>query len=128
MPDSIKNSINSIRSALGYFFMSLIGMDSTRIQIIWVSAFAWMLANVWFGALVPLVRELSIIYYRQNEIHASPVNLDSVYASSILSMTQLAFMSAAIGYVASEWKNYQNKSSDSITNKSIDNKEDPEIN
>lgn len=107
MRDKIRNSINDFKGAFKYFFMQLMQVQSTRIQLIWGTFFCWVMGLVWFSAVLPIVRECSIIFYRQNNIVGTPINLDSPYANTALTMLGTAFMGNVIGYVASNWSKYK---------------------
>lgn len=107
MTARIKNSIDSIRGAFRFFFMNLFQMGSTRIQLIWLTFFCWMFGIIWFSTVLPIAREVSIIFYRQNGINGQPFNLDSPYADTILTMLGTAFMGNVIAYVSSNWTKYK---------------------
>ncbi len=109
MGNRIKSGFNSIKDALKYFFLELLGGQSTRIQLVWFSAFSWATAHLWYGITIPLVREVSIIYYRQNGIVALPVDMNSPYAQTILSSTDMAFTAIVVTYVISNYKRYGNQ-------------------
>ncbi len=106
MVERMRHKINGIRSAFKMFFLDIIDMKSTRIQLLWGTFFAWFCGIVYFGMIVPIIRELSIIYYRQNSIVAVPINLDSPHASTILGMLGAAFMATVAGYIVSNLKTY----------------------
>ena len=129
MPGSIKRSFNGLRGALKYFFLELLGTQSTRIQLIWFSAFSWATTHLYFGALLPWMREFSIIYYRQNGIKSLPIDLNSPYAQTILNSTDMAFMAIVAGYVASSWNRYKQETvktniTEKGTNKAEEERED----
>lgn len=117
----IRSSVKSIWSALRYFFIDLLDGTSTRSQLVWLTAFSWCSAGVWFGVVLPTVREISIIFYRQNSINAQPIDLSSPYTNEILQMLSLAFMGTVAAYVIGKYPSYKaygenikNGSADSI--------------
>lgn len=103
MPKIVKGIGEGIR----YFFMNLLDASSTRVQIVWMTFIAWMSATAWAMAVIPIAREVSIIFYRQNCINAVPVNLDSPYSGTVLTMTGTAFVLVVGGYIGSNLANYK---------------------
>ncbi len=99
--------IGTIKDSFRHFMLNILEMTSTRIQLIYLTFFCWMFGIFYFATMVPVVREISIIYYRQNSIQAKPVDIDSVYGSTILTMLGTAFMATVGGYIVS--KQYENK-------------------
>ncbi len=89
------------------FLINIIDAKSSRVQLVWATFLCWMFGIFYFATLVPVVRELSIIYYRENCIGATAINLDSpAYGTTILGMLGTAFMATVAGYIASNWKTY----------------------
>lgn len=103
----IKSGVKSIKDAFNYFFLELLDGSSTRTQLVWLTAFSWCSAGIWFGIVLPLTREISIIFYRQNAILGKPIDLSSPYADQILNMLSLAFMGTVAAYVASKFPSYK---------------------
>lgn len=103
----MRQKVLSLRVFLTAFFMDTMQLSSNRIKLIWFSAFTWATTHFWFGTILPIVREISIIYYRQNGINGTPINLDSPYAQSILNSTDMAFTGIVVAYVASNWSQYK---------------------
>lgn len=103
MPKFIRDS----KSALKHLFYNIIDGKSSRVQLVWATFSAWIFGIFYFATLVPIVRELSLIYYRQNSITAKAIDLDSPsYGTTILGMLGTAFMGTVVAYVASNWKTY----------------------
>ncbi len=108
MPKFMQNSMIGLKSAVKYFFFDLLDGKSTRIQLVWATFFSWWLGLIWFLMIIPFVREVSVIYYRQNSINAVPINLDiPAYGTTILGMLGTAFMGTVVAYVASNWSTYK---------------------
>ncbi len=107
MTEKMKQRFSNVWAVVRYFFIDLLGTESVRIQLIWFTAFSWATTHLWFGVVLPFVREVSIIYYRQNGIVALPISLDSPYAQSILNSTDMAFTGVVVAYVASRWSAYK---------------------
>jgi membrane protein DedA with SNARE-associated domain len=93
--------MGSIQNAFKFFFTNLLQMQSSRLQLVWFTAFSWATSHLWFGICIPLIREISII--------ANPVNMDSAHASAIMNSMDIAFAGTVIAYIASSWKKYQNQ-------------------
>jgi len=120
----IKNGVGTIHGAIKYFFLELLGAQSVRIQLLWFTAFWWCFFHFYFGLVMPWVRELSCIYYRQNSmLNALAIDLNSTYATQILNSMDMAFAGTVISYVASNWKRY-GPSADLKGQKIITKKED----
>ncbi len=107
--------MDSIKTASKYFFLELLDGSSTRVQLVWLTFFAWICGIIWFGMMVPIVRETSIIFYRQSHILqdgkiAPAINLTSEYAGTILTMLSSAFLGTVISYVSSNWTMYKTQS------------------
>lgn len=102
--------VDSIKS----FFMNILQFASTRIQLIWFTSFCWATSHIYFGIIVPLVREVSIIFYRQNSIIAPAINMDSTHASAIMNSMDIAFAGTVLSYVASSWAKYKNQTDPNV--------------
>lgn len=103
-----KNKINSIKDSFHYWIIDFLSMRSTRIQLVFGTFFAWLFSMFHFGFLIPLFREISIIFYRQNSINAKQVDFDSPHAATILGMTGAAFLSVVAGYIGSTYLDRKN--------------------
>ena len=96
-------------------------LSSNRVKLIWFSAIIWALVHFWYGAMLPIAREVSIIYYRQNGINGLPINLDSPYAQTILNSTDMAFMAIVVAYCTTNYSRYKQESvASNITEKKLD--------
>ncbi len=121
----IQKGIVTISGFLKNFLIAGMQLSSNRVKLIWFSAFSWAATHIWYGVVLSVVRELSIIYYRQNAIVGNPISLDSVYAQSILNSTDMAFTAIVVGYIASSWKRYGTETNVSATTEKEGNKVEP---
>lgn len=110
----IKKSLGSLNSAIRYFFMDLLGGQSTRIQLLWFSTFSWATTHFYFGVILPWVREATLIYFAYYCLPFKPIDLNSPYAQSILNSMDIAFTGTVVAYVASKWNDYKSKGNISI--------------
>jgi hypothetical protein len=115
MNDFLQKYVGKIKDFMIFFFNDLLRVKSTRVQMIYFNAFAWTVAHIYFGFILPLVRELSILYFNIHRLPYSAINLDSPYAATVLGSTDAAFMGTVVVYVASKWNSYKDGSSDSDT-------------
>lgn len=132
MTDKTKNRISrgmtSTTEFVRYFLRDAMQLSSNRVKLIWFSAFSWAGAHLHYGIILPLVREVSIIYYRQNGISGTPIDLNSPYAQTILNSTDMAFTAIVVAYVASSWKRYSNETTaTNIAEKKSDKSEDSDV-
>lgn len=102
-----QRSVDRGKSSFKLFVLEFLDLKSTRIQIVISTFLAWLSGIVYFGMIVPIVREISIIYYRQNSMKAEAVNLDSPHGSTVLGMLGAAFLSAVVGYITSNMATYK---------------------
>lgn len=110
----IKKSLGSLNNAIKYFFIDLLGGQSTRIQLLWFSTFSWATTHFYFGVILPLARELTTIYFSYYCLPFKPIDLNSPYAQSILNSMDIAFTGTVVAYVASNWKKYKEQANTSI--------------
>lgn len=100
--------IQNTKKHMKFLFLDLLDLKSARIQLVYGTFFAWIFGIFYFATFVPLVRELSIIFYRQNGIKAEAINMDSpAYGTTILGMLGTAFMATVAGYIMSNMSLYK---------------------
>ena len=100
-----------MRKSITYLFIDFLQLSSNRVKLVWATFIAWMFGITWFGAIIPIVREISAIVYRQSgNIKAIPINLDSpAYGATILTLLGTAFGLCVGGYITSNMSTYKNK-------------------
>lgn len=125
----MSNLLGYVNNNFKHLFMDIIDGKSTRVQLVWATFFSWWFGLTWFLIFIPIVREISVIYYRQNSIIAQPINLDlPAYGTTILGMLGTAFMATVAGYIASNWATYKQQDPNYGINKLNDMTKKPETN